>query len=121
MSTRAESKRAYKETEKQAGVYQVKNTANGKVLLGGTMNLHGPLNRHRFTLKIGSHLNKELQREWNEFGEAAFVFEVLEVIKKRDDPDFSLEDELSARERQWVEKVQPFGERGYNVGPMIRD
>lgn len=121
MSTRAELKRAYREAERHAGVYQVKNTVNGKVLLGSAMDLHGPFNRHRFTLKYGIHLNKQLQREWNEFGEGAFVFEVLEVVKKRDAPDFSMEIALSALEAAWVERLQPFGERGYNTSPKIRD
>jgi hypothetical protein len=121
MSTRAELRQAYKETEPQAGVYQVKNQVNGKVLLGGTTNLHGPLNRHRFMLKYGMHLNQQLQREWNEFGEAAFVFEVLEVVKKRDDEGFSVENELAVLESRWLERLQPFGERGYNRGPNIRD
>lgn len=121
MSKRADLKRAYKETEKQSGVFQVKNTVNGKVLLAGTRNLHGPLNRHLFTLKLGTHLNKQLQADWNQYGEAAFVFEVLEVVEKRDEEGFSMEEALGALERKWVEKLQPFGDRGYNVSPKIRD
>jgi group I intron endonuclease len=121
MSTRAELKRAYKETEPEAGIYQIKNTVNDKVLLGSSTNLHGPLGRHRFMLKYGSHQNQVLQREWKQFGEAAFIFEVLEVVKRTDDPTFSLEHSLSDLEQRWLQQVQPFGDRGYNTGPNIRD
>ena len=63
-----EDKRAYREQPKSAGVFQVKNTINGRVLLGSSLNLHGPLNAHRFMLKMGSHTNKLLQQEWNSYG-----------------------------------------------------
>jgi hypothetical protein len=63
MKSKKDIKREYKEREKQAGVFQVKNTANGKVLLGSSLNLDGPLNRHKFMLTIGGHRNKMLQQE----------------------------------------------------------
>jgi group I intron endonuclease len=113
-------KREYKERQKPAGVFMVKNTANGKVLLGSSMNLEGPLNSHKFMLKIGSHRNPALQKEWNEYGADKFVFEILEVVKFKDDPDFNLSDELTLLEEIWTEKLQPFGERGYNTEKRIR-
>jgi hypothetical protein len=120
MKSQKDIKKAYKERRKDAGVFQVKNTANGKVLLGSSLNLEGPLNGHRFMLTIGRHRNEALQREWNEFGPDAFVFEILEVVQVGNDPDFNLDDELTLLERIWLEKLQPFGERGYNTDPEIR-
>ncbi|MFN8401962.1 MAG: hypothetical protein U0V48_00145 [Anaerolineales bacterium] len=46
--SRRELNREYAERVKPAGVYQVKNLSNEKVLLGSSLNLEGPLNRHRF-------------------------------------------------------------------------
>ncbi len=60
MKTRKEIHREYKERVKPSGVYQVKNLVNGKVLLGSSLNLEGPLNRHRFMLKINSHPSRIL-------------------------------------------------------------
>jgi group I intron endonuclease len=119
--TRAEIKRAYKETPRQAGIFQIRNTQTGKILLGSSTNLHGPLNKHRFMLSIGSHDNAALQKDWNQFGSSAFTFEILEMVKPSDDPAFCLEDELTLLEQIWLEKLQPFGERGYNQGPIRRD
>jgi group I intron endonuclease len=119
--SRAEIKRAYKEMPRQAGIFQVKNLKNGKILLGSSTNLHGPLNKHRFMLSIGRHDNQVLQNDWNQFGPDAFVFEILEVVKPSDDPSFSVEDELALLEQIWIEKLQPFGDRGYNKGPIRRD
>ena len=120
MKSRQEIKRAYKDREKPAGVFQVKNLANGKILLGSSLNLEGPLNSHKFMLTIGRHRNGELQKDWNESGPEKFVFEILEVVKLSNDPDFDLSDELTLLEQIWIEKLQPFGERGYNRDANIR-
>ena len=119
--TRKELNREYLERVKPSGVFQVKNLANGKVLLGSSLNLDGSLNKHRFMLKIGSHTNKALQADWNEFGPGQFVLEVLEEVQRRDDPSFNLSDELALLEMVWLEKLQPVGERGYNLNERIRE
>ena len=119
--TRADLRRAYKETPLQAGIFQIKNTQSGKILLGSSTNLHGPLNKHRFLLSIGKHDNAALQSDWRQYGAEAFIFEILEIVKPSDDPAFNLEDELTLLEQIWIEKLQPMGERGYNRGPLRRD
>lgn len=120
MVSRKDLKRAYKERKIPSGVFQVKNIANGKVLLGSSLNLEGVFNRHRFQLSAGGHPNRVLQRDWNTYGPDSFVFEVLEVVQVKDDPNFDLNDELTLMEQIWLEKVQPFGERGYNTDSRIR-
>ncbi|MCE9645691.1 MAG: GIY-YIG nuclease family protein [Chloroflexi bacterium] len=121
MKSRKDINREYLERVKPAGVYQVKNTVNGRVLLGSSLNLEGPLNRHKFMLKIGSHTNKELQKDWDEFGPDKFVFEILEQVQVRDDPNFNLQDELTLLEQIWLENLQPVGGRGYNINEKIRE
>jgi group I intron endonuclease len=120
MKSKQDIKREYKERKKPAGIFQVKNTANGKILLGSSLNLEGPLNAHKFMLTIGKHRNESLQKEWDEYGGDKFVFEILEEVKIKDDPNFNLEDELTLLEQIWIEKLQPFGEKGYNPNSEIR-
>jgi hypothetical protein len=120
MKSKKELKHAYQERRQQAGVFQIKNTANGKILLGSSLNLDGPLNSHRFMLSIGGHRNQALQSDWNIYGAETFTFEILEVVKVTDDPYFKLTDELLLLEQIWLEQLQPFGERGYNTGTQIR-
>jgi group I intron endonuclease len=116
-----ELKRQYKEAPKVAGIFRITNTANGKIYLGSSLNLHGPLNKHRFVLSIGSHINKALQADWIKCGAAAFVFEIVEKVKPSDDPAFNVEDELELLEQIWIEKEQPFSDRGYNEGKKVRE
>jgi len=121
VKTRKEIHREYKERVKPSGVFQIKNIANGKVLLGSSLNLEGLLNRNRFMLRSNGHLNKELQKDWNELGPDQFIFEILETVQIRDDPHFNLKDELTLLEEIWLENLQPFGARGYNSSAKIRE
>jgi hypothetical protein len=120
MKTRQEIKREYKERKKPSGVFQIKNTVNGKVLLGSSLNLEGVLNGSKFKLNAGAHRNQALQKEWNEFGQDKFLLEILEAVNVKDDPNFNLDDELTLLEQIWLEKLQPFGEKGYNTDSNIR-
>jgi group I intron endonuclease len=120
MKTRKEMQREYMDRVKPAGVFQIKNFANGKILLGSSLNLEGPLNGHKFMLSIGSHRNTALQNDWNEHGSVNFVFEILEEVKVIDNPNFNLSDELTLLEQIWLEKLQPFGAHGYNDNTNIR-
>ena len=98
----------------------MKNTMNGKVLLGSSLNLEGLLNSQKFKLSIGRHPNRELQKEWNECGPDTFVFEILEAVQEKDDPIFNLDDELTLIEQIWLEKLRPFGGLCYNTDSKIR-
>ncbi|MFA6469463.1 MAG: GIY-YIG nuclease family protein [Bacteroidota bacterium] len=120
MKTKRDINREYKERKRPSGVFMVKNIVNDKVLLGSSLNLEGPLNSHKFMLTIGKHQNETLQNEWNQFGPDKFVFEILEEVKVKDDPNFNLNDELTLLEEIWLEKLQPFGEKGYNKDRRIR-
>ncbi len=120
MKSRKELLREYKERPKPAGVFGIRNLHNGRVLLGSSKNLEGPLNRHRFMLSTGMHPIKELQRDWNEFGAEGFAFEILEEVKGMDAPGFDLDDELTLLEQIWMEKCEPFEERCYNTDRKLR-
>jgi group I intron endonuclease len=109
--------REYKETPRPMGVYQIRNTANGKLLVGTSVNLPAILNRHRAALRMGSHQNRGLQKDWAEFGPDAFEFEVLDTLAPPERPDYKPSDDLKALEQLWLDKLSPFGERGYNPEP----
>lgn len=113
MNRKQELKMLYKETKTEAGIYQIKNVRNGKVLIESTRNLK-TINGKKFTMQQGNHSNPLLQKELREYGADAFEFEVLEVLKPKDDPYFDLPDALAKLENKWLEQVQPYGERGYN-------
>jgi hypothetical protein len=117
---RRELARAYKETRRPMGVYQVRNSTNDRVLLGRSVDLPSILNRERAQLRLGSHRNAELQRDWNALGPDAFAFEVLDTLAPPDRSDYDPTDDLRVLEALWLERLQPFEERGYTPRPRPR-
>lgn len=111
-------KKEYKEAVPRAGVYRVRNTADDRSLVGSSANVRAMLNRHRAALRMNAHADKALQRDWNERGEAAFEFEVLDEIEPpADRPNYDPKDDLKALESLWLDRLSPYGERGYNAPP----
>ena len=72
------------------------------------------INGRRLQLADGSHQNKQLQEEVKQYGAEAFVFEVIEVLEEKEEGIFDKAEELKKLEKKWLEKLQPYGERGYN-------
>jgi len=109
--------REYKDIRRPMGVYQVRNTVNGKLLIGVSVDLPSMLNRQQSQLRMGGHPNKELQKDWVEFGPDAFEFQILDTLTPPDRPGYDPKGDLKALEELWLDKLSPFGEQGYNVKP----
>jgi hypothetical protein len=75
------------------------------------------INGKRFQLEMGGHPNAALLKEWNEYGKDAFAFEVLEVLEKPETGYFDEKDALKKLEAAWLDRLQPYGDRGYNQPP----
>ena len=90
----------------KSGIYQIRNTKNGKVYIGLSKNLKGRFVKHIQRLRNGSHRNKHLLSAFNKDGEDSFVFEILEECE---------ENSLSEREKHWIsEKKSCNNKYGYN-------
>jgi len=105
----------YKDSIQPMGIVQVKNIKNNRVYLTASANTTGTINSIRFQLKMGNFLpSPALAQDWKEMGEENFVVEVLDELKPVDDPAYDYRDDLKALEAMWLEKLKPFGERGYH-------
>lgn len=113
---RKKLKRKYLETVQPMGIFLVRNIANGKILVDSGLNLKGKINGCKFQLIHGSHRNKALQEEFNRYGSGNFTFEIIDYLEpKKDEPKTDYADDLGMLEEMWLEKLQPFGEKGYNI------
>ena len=115
MKTREELKAEFKQMTPPMGVFHIKNTANGKVFIGSSSDLKAIWHRQKLQLDTGLHVNRDLQKDWTEQGMSHFVYEILEEIKPSNDPSFDVKKELQVLEALYLEAVQPFGDKGYNV------
>ena len=115
MKSRKELLSDYKNMKFKIGVFQIRNTVNGKVLIDSSVNLDKIWNRHRTELIFGGHRNTVLQKEWNEFGEQAFVFEILAEVKQSDEgTEDQFKKEAKELAKMYVQEVRPFDDKGYN-------
>lgn len=109
---RKELTRQYKQADPPVGVYAIRNLADGRTYVGGSMNVQGAMNRARFELQLKGHRNKALQQDWTALGADAFRFEVLQMVRKRDDPAQDWEADLADLLELWREELgceQPGG------------
>ena len=114
-------KQEYMQAKRPLGVFLIRNTTNNKVYLGSGIDIQGIVNRHRFALSMGGHQSKALQKDWNELGADKFEFEILDQMEPQDEPTFDARRELQFMEEMWLEKLEPYGERGYNEKKLSRE
>lgn len=107
-------KREYKEERRPMGIFQVLNSVSGKRLVGSSVDLPSMLNRQLAQLRFGAHTNRELQKDWNDLGAEAFKMEILDTLPPSEVPGYNPADDLKALEVLWLDKLQPYGEAGYN-------
>ncbi len=75
---------AYKERKIAAGIYVVRCGDSGQAWVGATPNLDTIQNRIWFSLRMGSHTNRDLQQAWAAHGSGAFSFEAVEQLKEEE-------------------------------------
>lgn len=113
-TTRKQIKDACKQNAPEMGIFQILNKVNGKMYVAASRNLAGERNSRLFQLRMGKIVfNRDLQRDLETLGAKNFEFNVLETLDgdaHRDD----MEGALSKLELHWLEKLQPFDDRGYN-------
>ena len=119
-ATRKELKDQYLQSHRPMGVFLIRNNVNDKVFVGSSLNLPGIINRHKFSLQQNGHASKSLQADWNELGSNAFSFEIVDELAPRGNPGVDYRQELEMLENLWLEKLQPYGERGYNEKKVSR-
>lgn len=102
----------YNQIKIYMGVTQIKNNLNGKVYIASYPNLKNKWLTLQAQLNMSRHPNLQLQKDWNELGAEAFSYEVLEEKETKDITDMKWE--LKQIMKPWLEKLQPYGDKGYN-------
>ena len=103
--TRSELKKRYRDTPPDMGVYAIRSLSSGCVIVEASMNIHAAMNRARFELDRKAYRNKQLQQDWSAFGPDHCRFEIIDLVKRRDDPAFDYKPELAALLAMWREEL----------------
>lgn len=84
------------------GIYKIRNTANGNVYVGSSVNVESRIFKHLSFLRRGDHPNGHLQAAFALYGEAAFEYELIEACNR---------DQLLTREQHHIDSLKP----AYNI------
>ena len=106
MDKRKELKAKYKDYKPDMGVYIFECIPSNKKYIGYTNDTKGTINSKLFQLQSGLLRNKQLQKDWNDYGEDNFSVKVLEYLKYDEDEsktDYS--DELEILCEIWKDKL----------------
>jgi group I intron endonuclease len=95
------------------GVYMIKNTVNGKVYIGSSLNILRRAKHHKRYLDSKSHANRYLQRSYDKHGSDCFIITALEYCK---------DSELLRLESSYLSKFQSSDRKyGYNIAEIDTD
>lgn len=103
--SRSELKKQYRETPPSMGVYAIRSLSSGRMIVEASMNVHAAMNRARFELDRKSYRDKQLQQDWLAFGPDHCRFEVIDLVKQREDPAFDYKAELAGLLTMWREEL----------------
>jgi hypothetical protein len=109
----------YLQAPRPMGVYRITNTVNGRFFVGASVDLPASRNRHEFSRRMPRTPIPELLADWQVHGGQAFEFDVLDELPPREGVDDARarRAELDDLLELWLEKLQPYGSRGYNRAP----
>lgn len=92
----------------QCGIYQIRNTVNGKIYIGSTSRMTARWRSHKHDLNRNEHANARLQHSWRKHKAEAFDFTVIEGVTDLDD--------LLLREQFWIDSLSSWSPTiGYNI------
>lgn len=114
---RKELQMQYRQMEIYMGVVKITNTVNGKIYVVSYPDLRDKWKFIQNALSNGTYSSGTLMRDWMEYGPDTFQYEVLEQQAQQGENSEQIGRLLRRMEKPWLEKLQPYGEKGYNRDP----
>ncbi len=100
----------YRQMKPDMGILAVINKDHKRCWLEAAPNLKGKQNSVAFQLKNGSHVNRRLQKDWNELGEQAFQIVVLEQLEyDQDESKTDYREDLEVLKMMRIDKLKEQG------------
>jgi len=91
---------------KRSGIYIISNSTNDKKYVGSAVDLIGRYRVHKSLLSRNIHFSKSLQNYVNKYGIETLEFSVHLFCEKGD---------LIKNEQFLLDKIKPFGKKGFNT------
>lgn len=101
---------------RRGGIYLIHCTQTNKTYLGSTGTIIKRLKQHYKQLKANSHPNEEMQADFNQWGENAFVVELVKLV-----PSHYSRKQLYRDEQDYLDVVKSFEPHYYNKSHHCKD
>lgn len=89
-------------------IYKIATKTNGKIYIGSASFYGKRVSTHLYWLRRNKHDNRHMQSAFNKYGEADFVFKIVEKVKSKK--------ELLAAEQKWIDESGCLDRKiGYNM------
>ena len=93
--------------KKITGIYMIKCKINNKVYIGQSKNIKDRWKQHKKELRNNKHDNKNIQKDWNEYGQNSFEFNIIAECE---------ENELNELEKKYINEYKSYDKNfGYNM------
>ncbi len=99
--SKKEAIQKYKERKPQRGIFAVRCPAEDRVWVGASLNVDATKNSLWFRLRLGGKQDPDLLHAWQTHGEAAFTYEILELLDE-DTLPMAVRDLLKEKKNQWA-------------------
>jgi group I intron endonuclease len=80
-------------------IYKIINKISNDFYIGSALNFNNRKWSHINSFRKNKHKNQFFQNSWNKYDEKAFVFEIIEIVDKKEN--------LITREQYWIDYLQP--------------
>lgn len=92
------------------GIYSITHVDSGRVYIGSATNIQSRWGYHRASFRTGKNCSPYLKNAWDKYGEAAFKFDIIEIVPDKND--------LLKREQYWIDYYDAANrEKGFNISP----
>ena len=91
--------------KKITGIYMIRCKINNKIYIGRSKNIKDRWKQHKKELRNNKHCNKNIQKDWNKYGQDNFEFNIIVECE---------EDKLNELERKYINEYKSCG-FGYNM------
>jgi len=96
---------------KVSGIYKITCIPTGRFYIGSSNDIDTRWYHHKHELQNNSHYNRLLSRACKKYGFESFVWEIIEECSS---------EELLQREQYYLDTLQPFNKRGFNLARDVK-
>ena len=106
---------------KTTGIYCIENLTNHKIYIGQSVCIEDRWSKHLSALRRNCNDNRDLQKDWNNYGESSFSFRIIEICTKEqlDDKESFYVEQFKSNDKNFGYNFTDGGKKGFKHNPEL--